>query len=335
MTSESYRPAGDQPWTAHYPWTSHYSEGHVGHAHTLLPETEEFGKNAAAMRQTPLSYVLYSVPPALKSQAPLELAIRRAKVVILRAKRIASWARSPHEFPRAKLASQRDRVLLHEVLVDATGTQSHPILEQGKLRNLQVAAAHFDGRLLTPDSAFSFWRLLGNPTRARGFLPGTEVRDGCIVPTVGGGLCMLSGALFRLAAEMDWVIHERHGHTVAPSNPSRIDATVFWPFVDLRFAPRTSTAVLRVQMRDGTLRVAAYGEPAHIKPRLRVWREPVPSQTPGVHESLVYRGDVSNPGTSEKLGQDLQQPLPQGLTRNCLTCKEHQCHARQSLLETL
>jgi vancomycin resistance protein VanW len=175
--------------------------------------------------------------------------------------------------------------------------------------------------------------LLGRPTLKKGFLPGTEIRDGCVVPTVGGGLCMLSGALFRLAAEMDWVIQERHGHTIAPSDLGRIDATVFWPFVDLRFAPRAGAAVLRVRVAGGHLRVAVYGEPQDVRPKLRVWRQARAAQS-DLQTSRILRSGHSATRV-EVLGRDSQRVLAQGLRRNCLTCEERNCHARESVLEAL
>lgn len=246
-------------------------------------------------------------------------------------------------------------MLLHEICVDAQGEQSHPRLERGKLQNLRIAAAHFDGRLLTPERGFSFWRLLGRPTQRRGFLPGTEIRDGCVVPTLGGGLCLLSGALFRLAAEMGWDIAERHGHTVAPTDFARIDATVFWPFVDLRFAPPERAALLRVRLAGGQLRVATYGEKRDVRPKLRIWRERITPtnsalQAREVQASRIYRSRAAadqgaaaahqgaaaaHRAGAELLGLDSQRILPTGLRRNCLTCDERECHARSKLLEAL
>ncbi len=271
--------------------------------------------------------------PSLRSQSPVDLTIRRSKLLILRAKRLAQWAIRPGEFPVAAHGASSKRVLLHEIVVNADGEQSHERLEAGKIRNLRIAAAHFDGRRLTPNRGFSFWRLLGRPTRTRGFLPGTEIRDGCVVPTVGGGLCMLSGALFRLAAELDWNIVERHGHTVAPDEFERIDATVFWPFVDLRFAPRSEDVLLRVRLAGGQLRVSAYGDASSSRGVLSVWRAPLCESRVDRRDSVILRGDGEK--DPEPLGYDKQQVLPDGLRRNCLTCNEHQCHARKPLLDAL
>lgn len=84
----------------------------------------------------------------------------------------------------------------------------------------------------------SFWRQLGRTTRGKGFLTGRELREGCIVPAIGGGLCQLSGLLYQAALDAGLEIIERHGHSrVVPGSQAEqdLDATVFWNYVDLRF----------------------------------------------------------------------------------------------------
>lgn len=301
-----------------------------------MPAAQKEGfprKDRHGLRQTRLSRVLDYVTSPLRNHSRFDLAIRRSKVRILQARRLAQWARNPEQFPAAPLATATPRALLHAVEIDARGTQSHPSLEAGKIRNLRIAAAHFDGRELSASRGFSFWRLLGRPVRAKGFLPGTEIRDGCVVPTIGGGLCLLSGALFRLAAELDWTILERHGHTISTGDIDRIDATVFWPFVDLRFAPRSGAAVLRVEVAGDSLRVAAYGLADQAHEPIQVWRESKENLHGDAELSTLYR--ENRDGHIEVLGNDSKQALPGGLSRNCLTCNERQCRARGELLEAL
>ncbi|MFK9780915.1 VanW family protein, partial [Escherichia coli] len=65
-----------------------------------------------------------------------------------------------------------------------------------------------------------------------------EVRQGCIVPALGGGICQLSNALYDLALKANFEIVERHPHTRTVPNsdvPSGRDATVAWNHIDLRF----------------------------------------------------------------------------------------------------
>jgi hypothetical protein len=108
----------------------------------------------------------------------------------------------------------------------------------GKIENLRLACPQIHYRILNPGDVFSFWRQIGPPWRMRGFKVGGEIREGCMIPTIGGGLCQLSGSLVEVALMLDLEIIERHTHTSLPTgvaHDARRDATVFWNYVDLRF----------------------------------------------------------------------------------------------------
>jgi hypothetical protein len=122
-------------------------------------------------------------------------------------------------------------------------------LEDGKVENLRVAARRLDGLELPAGATFSFWAQVGRPTRARGFVDGREIREGCIVPAVAGGICQLSNALYEAALAAGLEIVERHPHSRAvPGSRAAVgrDATVFWNYVDLRLR---SDGPLRLEVR--------------------------------------------------------------------------------------
>lgn len=110
-------------------------------------------------------------------------------------------------------------------------------LQRGKVQNLRVAAQSLQSIHIPADTVWSFWRQLGRTTVGKGYAMGRELREGCLVPMIGGGLCQLSGAIYNAALEAGLEIVERYAH----SNPcvgtlARLgrDATVFWNYVDLR-----------------------------------------------------------------------------------------------------
>jgi hypothetical protein len=110
-------------------------------------------------------------------------------------------------------------------------------LTAGKVENLRRAARAFHGTEIAAGIPLSFWRQLGRTTRTRGFTEGRELREGCMVPAVGGGLCQLSGLLYQAALDAGLEIVERHAHSrVVPNSAAELnlDATVFWNYVDLR-----------------------------------------------------------------------------------------------------
>jgi len=116
------------------------------------------------------------------------------------------------------------------------------LLEMGKVQNLRIAAAAIDGIVIEAGETFSFWRAAGRATRAKGYVVGRELRQGCMIPTIGGGICQLTNALSRVAHHAGMEIVERHSHSVQPEGfliDDATDATVFWNYVDFRFrSPR-------------------------------------------------------------------------------------------------
>lgn len=111
-------------------------------------------------------------------------------------------------------------------------------LELGKVQNLRIAAAAVDALLLEPGEIFSFWRAAGRATRAKGYVIGRELRLGCMIPSVGGGICQLTNALSRVVHQAGMEIVERHSHSVHPEGffiDTATDATVFWNYIDFRF----------------------------------------------------------------------------------------------------
>src|SRR6185436_244312 len=112
------------------------------------------------------------------------------------------------------------------------------LLTEGKIENLRRAVRRIDGVELRPGDVFSFWAQVGRASRWRGFRRGRELREGCLVPSIGGGLCQLSNALYDAALKAGLEIVERHAHTrVLAGSLAEVgrDATVFWNYVDLRF----------------------------------------------------------------------------------------------------
>jgi VanW like protein/Glycosyl transferases group 1 len=171
-------------------------------------------------------------------------------------------------------------------------------LVAGKVENLRIARRAFDGVVVPAGAVFSFWKQLGRPTRSRGFVEGREIRAGCVVPVVAGGLCQLSNALAACAVECGMTLVERHGHTArieqhATSGAS--DATVFWNYVDLRI----------VAPFDWRLEVEMTGDALVVRMRA--------AQAPG--RATAAR---SIPLVAEKSAAPL--------ARGCLTCDETACY---------
>ncbi|WP_158815562.1 VanW family protein [Methylocapsa sp. S129] len=122
-------------------------------------------------------------------------------------------------------------------------------LTAGKVHNLRLALRGIDGIEVPAGEIFSFWKQVGRPSRARGFVAGRELREGCMIASPGGGLCQLSNALYEAALRAGFEIVERHAHSRrVPGSRAALgrDATVFWNYVDLRLR---ATRAFRIEAR--------------------------------------------------------------------------------------
>ncbi|MBI3677290.1 MAG: VanW family protein [Proteobacteria bacterium] len=149
---------------------------------------------------------------------------------------------------------------------------SERAMQLGKVHNLRRAARVLDGAVLTPGAVFSFWKQLGKTSRARGFATGRMLKEGCLVPATGGGLCQLSNALYDVALRAGCEIVERHGHSrLVPGSAAMTgrDATIAWNYVDLRFRS-ARPLMLRVALDRESLivRLTGYDDRAIAERRL-------------------------------------------------------------------
>jgi hypothetical protein len=143
--------------------------------------------------------------------------------------RHAPTASDTGEFPHI-VAEVRSRLWSDE-------TAAERRLQFGKVQNLRMAARHLNGVTVPANTVLSFWKQIGRATGRRGFAYGRELREGCIIPALGGGLCQLSNALYEAALRAGLEVVERHPHTRrVPGSAAEVgrDATVFWNYLDLR-----------------------------------------------------------------------------------------------------
>ena len=113
-------------------------------------------------------------------------------------------------------------------------------LQENKVTNLKLASEKLNGLTLKPGETFSFWRLVGKPTKGKGFLEGMVLTNGSFTDGVGGGLCQLSNLIYWMALHTPLNVTERwrHTHDVFPdanrTQPFGSGATVVYNYVDLQ-----------------------------------------------------------------------------------------------------
>ena len=115
-----------------------------------------------------------------------------------------------------------------------------------RLQNIQAAAKPFFGLLVPPNSTFSMGDAIGDISLDNGYAEALIIYNGKTITGVGGGVCQVSTTLFRTAFSGGYPIVERNAHAYrvfyyeqnakgSDPNLAGLDATVYFPLVDLKF----------------------------------------------------------------------------------------------------
>lgn len=118
-------------------------------------------------------------------------------------------------------------------------------MQENKITNLKIAAQCLDGVIVRPGEVFSYWKLIGNPTRTKGYVEGMILKNGTFAPGVGGGLCQMSNLIFWMTIHTPLTVIERHRHgfDVFPDSnrtqPFGSGATCYYPHGDLMIQNNT------------------------------------------------------------------------------------------------
>lgn len=130
-------------------------------------------------------------------------------------------------------------------------------LFENKRHNLKIAIKHLNHLIIKPEETFSFWHLLGNPSKQRGYLPGLVIQNGCAAVGTGGGLCQLANMIYWLALHSELSVVEKHRHRfdIFPDSDRQVPfgtgATVVYNYKDLRLKNTTQRIYqLRLTLTD-------------------------------------------------------------------------------------
>ena len=85
-------------------------------------------------------------------------------------------------------------------------------LQENKAVNLALAAPHVDRILLRPNETFSFWHVMGNCSKAKGYKDGLMIAVDQATQGSGGGMCQFTNLLHWLVLHSPLDIIEEHHH---------------------------------------------------------------------------------------------------------------------------
>lgn len=148
-------------------------------------------------------------------------------------------------------------------------------MQRNKVTNLKLAVKKLNGITLQPGETFSYWRLIGKPTKRKGYVDGMILHYGKVISGVGGGLCQLSNLIYWMTLHTPLTITERYRHSydVFPDSnrkqPFGSGATCMYNYLDLQIKNETSHLFqLIVYVTDASL----IGEWRSVQPTALTYR---------------------------------------------------------------
>jgi vancomycin resistance protein VanW len=154
------------------------------------------------------------------------------------------------------------KIYAHNSLIRRRLGNTEQHLQEGKAKSLALSAPLVDGILIRPGETFSFWKLVGNPTEARGFQPGVVISGDSAAVGIGGGMCQFTNLLHWMALHSPLEIVEHHHHSgldLFPDFKRQIPfgtgTSIIYNFLDYRlYNPTEATFQFRTAVDDDYLR---------------------------------------------------------------------------------
>ncbi len=136
-------------------------------------------------------------------------------------------------------------------------------LQKNKVVNLKLSSKKIDGIIVNPGEEFSFWNLVGNATKRKGYVEGLVISNSKMKKGVGGGLCQMANMIHWLVLHTPLTVTELHHHSDAlfPDEKRRVPfgtgTSISYKALDYRFKNTTPYPIqIRVWLDDKFL----YGE---------------------------------------------------------------------------
>ncbi len=175
------------------------------------------------------------------------------------AKRKIQWI-----FGKQKWASKKSTVTFSHLVFKHQSMILRPLkdidmyLQENKRTNLKLAIPSINTLIINPGEAFSIWKLVGRPTKSKGYLDGLVLKQGKTTKGIGGGLCQLGNLLFWIFAHSPLTITERHRHgfdvfpDINRKVPFGAGATLSYNYIDLQVRNDTSETFQLMLWLDDT-----------------------------------------------------------------------------------
>ena len=118
-------------------------------------------------------------------------------------------------------------------------------LQENKVTNIQLACDKINRIIIHPGEVFSFWKLVGKPSKEKGYKEGLFIGKNGFKSGYGGGLCQMANMIHYLVLNSPLEVVEIHHHSDAlfPDDRRRVPfgtgTSILYNNVDYRFKNTT------------------------------------------------------------------------------------------------
>lgn len=140
-------------------------------------------------------------------------------------------------------------------------TTRYDVTNPNRSNNLTLASNKIDGTIVLPGEIFSYNKIVGERTIAKGYKEAAIYSGGKVVQGIGGGICQLSSTLYNTVLYANLEVTSRSNHRFLTSYvPEGRDATVSWGTIDFCFKNTRKYPIKVVSsVKNGIVKVSIYG----------------------------------------------------------------------------
>lgn len=164
------------------------------------------------------------------------------------------------------------KITIPEITLNDLGKEAFPQIlgtfsttyntsNQNRITNLELASKKIDGTIILPGETFSYNKVVGERTIAKGYKEAAVYAGGKVVDGIGGGICQLSSTLYNAALYANLEITSRSNHRFLTSYVTAgRDATVSWGTIDFCFKNTRSYPIkITSEVKNGVVTTSIYG----------------------------------------------------------------------------
>ena len=164
------------------------------------------------------------------------------------------------------------KITIPEVTLNDLGKEAFPQIlgtfsttyntsNQNRITNLELASEKVNGTIILPGEIFSYNKVVGERTIAKGYKEAAVYAGGKVVDGIGGGICQLSSTLYNSVLYANLEITSRSNHRFLTSYVTAgRDATVSWGTIDFCFKNTRSYPIkITSEVKNGVVTTSIYG----------------------------------------------------------------------------